>query len=155
MFTSLESVSDIQHALRAELGRPVAYQPTTSGITLGSGGTLNAAYAVVGQLCFFWLDVEFGTGLSVGDFRFTWPPPDPWDDFTLDVPFGFAALVDVGNTVYVGAVRRQGAGTFQVVRLNAATGNWEPLGSTNPFTWAAGDRIRLQGWYLIDPDWTP
>ncbi|HLU30528.1 MAG TPA: hypothetical protein VK088_02120 [Acidimicrobiia bacterium] len=156
MITSLESLADIQYALRREVGVFKPWTVNTSGVTLGTGGSIEAEYAVVGQICFFVVQAEFGTGLSVGDFRFTQPPPEPHPAFTLNnLPLGDAVLFDAGTAGVIGAVRRQGVGTLQVVRLNMSNGRWGALSATEPFTWAAGDQVKARGWYMIDPDWEP
>ena len=156
MITSLESLADIQYALRREVGVFKPWTVNTSGVTFGTGGSIEAEYAVVGQICFFVVQAEFGTGLSVGDFRFTQPPPEPHPAFTANnLPLGDAVLFDAGNAGFIGAVRRQGVGTLQVVQLNVSDHRWEPLSATGQFTWAAGDRVKARGWYMIDPDWEP
>lgn len=141
-----------------DLGEFKIWTPVVSGLTFGAGGLVeHAVYSVVGDMCFFSFSFLMGsTGLSVGDVRFTWPPPTPHPLMSINnVGFGDVALVDSGSGVFPGNVRRQGAGTFQIICLDPSAGTrWSSLSPTRPFTWAAGDRMSGQGWYLIDPSWS-
>ena len=120
----------------------IAYTPTLSNITLGSGGTSAFYYQRVGKTVNVRGRITLGTsGALSGVATFTLPVNSVLADQFWD--FG-AILNDSGTTFYPGAVR-VGTSTATVLATNAA-GTYTTAVNTAlniPFTWAINDVINV------------
>jgi hypothetical protein len=117
----------------------IAYTPTLSNITLGSGGTSAFYYQVVGKQVNVRGKITLGTtGALTGIATFTLPV----NSILADQFFGTATLEDKGVQFYQGQVR-VGTNTGGVHAVNTA-GTYGVLPATSatvPFTWGATDVI--------------
>lgn len=117
----------------------IAYTPTLTNITLGSGGTSAFYYQVVGKQVNVRGKITLGTtGALTGAATFTLPV----DSILADQFFGNATLEDKGVAFYQGQVR-VGTSTGIVYGINTA-GTYSVLAGTSatiPFTWGSTDVI--------------
>jgi len=122
------------------------WSPTTSGITLGTGGTVVATYVTIGKIEFGTILATLGTsGVLTGDVSFTFR--------TTISKLGNAQvqLFDAGVLAYDGIADNNTTTIFaRVKKRNASdyiiTAN---LSATVPFTWGNTDNIRVQFWAIL------
>jgi hypothetical protein len=120
----------------------IAYTPTLTNITLGSGGTSAFFYQRVGKAVNVRGRITLGTsGALTGVATFTLPVNSILSDQFWD--FG-AILNDSGTTFYPGVVR-VGTSTATVLATNAAATYTTAVNTsaTIPFTWASTDVINV------------
>jgi len=120
----------------------IAYTPTLTNITLGSGGTSAFFYQRVGKAVNVRGRITLGsTGVLTGVATFTLPVNSILSDQFWD--FG-AILNDSGTTFYPGVVR-VGTSTATVLATNAAATYTTAVNTsaTIPFTWASSDVINV------------
>jgi hypothetical protein len=133
------------------------YVPIATNLNVGTGGSAgtDARYMVSGGMVFVQIRSTLGTsGFSVGNVLYSVP-------LTMDTsgltgsglhPLGQASLFDTsGTTGYVANVFSHDANTVRVLRnlVSGANVVSASITSTAPFTWAAGDTIRLWFSYRI------
>jgi hypothetical protein len=120
----------------------IAYTPTLSNITLGSGGTSAFFYQRVGKMVNVRGRITLGTsGALTGVATFTLPSNAISSDQFWN---SGCVLNDSGTTFYPGMVR-VGTSTATVLALNAA-GTYTTAVNTSaiiPFTWAINDVINV------------
>ena len=119
----------------------IAYTPTLSNITLGSGGTSAFYYQVVGKQVNVRGRITLGTtGALTGVATFSLPI----NAITADQFWDAGAMLIDGANFYPGMVR-VGTSTATVLAI-AASGTYTTAGNTAfniPFTWAMGDVINV------------
>ena len=119
----------------------IAYTPTLSNITLGSGGTSAFYYQVVGKQVNVRGRITLGTtGALTGVATFSLPI----NAITADQFWDAGAMLVDGTNFYPGMVR-VGTSTATVLAI-AASGTYTSAGNTAfnvPFTWAMGDVINV------------
>lgn len=119
----------------------VAYTPTLSNITLGSGGTSSFFYQRVGKMVNVRGRITLGTsGALSGVATFTLPV----NAITADQFWQSGTILNDSGTFYAGVVR-VGTSSATVLALNAA-GTYTTAVNTAlnvPFTWASGDIINV------------
>jgi hypothetical protein len=119
------------------------YTPTLTGITVGSGGTATATYAIVGGFLRVDIDITFGSGLAITDPNVSLP--SGFDHLGSTALVGDLYLQDVSAGVggrYRGALQEGVSGYLRFVRMNAANGQMAPMSDTaTPFAWTSGDRV--------------
>lgn len=118
------------------VGAWTATTPTSANLTIGSG-TIVGAYQLTGKTCEFHFRFILGAGSAVGSAP------------TITLPFTSAndIAMETADLCYFDATgggtgRLPGVGyssTSAILGLAAAAGT--ALSSTNPFTWASGDKI--------------
>lgn len=123
-----------------------SYTPTPTGtMVFGSGATAVGRYKRTGQDVKVRLSITLGSSFTIGDAGVSLPV-QPLS--TASPAFGMmiAELFDASvSTPYLGTWRRLGTGlAFMYV---ASTGVITALSATAPFTWAAGDILRCNGFY--------
>jgi hypothetical protein len=127
-----------------------AWSPTLSGITIGNG-TIIARYQELGQkFVAVRVEITLGSSSSVtGAIKVGLPFPAS-NSGSQELS---ASLWDIGSSVYAGAgFLPAGSSDVNILFLFASSGvNYRVIRvtatNTGPFTWAAGDRINLQGVY--------
>ncbi len=119
------------------------WNPTISGLVLGSGGTSVGSYRQVGKRVHAKLVITLGTSPTVPT-KPTIPLP-----IALPVaadaqgPVGDAGLYDTSATsLFLGKVL--GNGDTANVTLYTSGSPMVPVGSLAPFTWAVGDKIVIE-----------
>jgi hypothetical protein len=120
----------------------VAYTPTLTNITLGSGGTSAFYYQVVGKTINVRGRITLGsTGSLGGVATFSLPVNAVLSDQFWD---GGAILNDSGTTFYPGMVR-VGTSTATVLALSASGAYTTAVNTsaTIPFTWGSADVINV------------
>jgi hypothetical protein len=136
--------------LNALAGPWNAYTPTLGGWTIGNG-TLSGAYLRFGSLVAFRAELTIGSSTTI-----TATAP------TISLPSGASGATGaqiVGSTcdfVDSSAVQRYPAyvrfasGDTSKCQVFALASPLTVLGTTTPFTWAAGDIVRVSGFYECD-----
>lgn len=124
------------------------YTPSTSNLTLGSGGHVAGRYQRVGNRVYFYIDIALGVTPTVGAVIVSLPVPSkqdaavPWNhcyhvkfiDSNTGAPYkGDAVWVDASN--------------FKLKAMFGSNGALVDLAAGTPFTWAQDDRIFVSGWY--------
>lgn len=119
----------------------IAYTPTLTNITLGSGGTSAFYYQVVGKTVNVRGRITLGTaGALTGVATFTLPV----DAILADQFWQSGAMLVDGATFYPGIVR-VGTSTATVLAV-AAGGTYASAGNTSatiPFTWGSTDILNV------------
>lgn len=119
----------------------IAYTPTLTNITLGSGGTSSFFYQRVGKMVNVRGRITLGTsGALSGVATFTLPV----NAITADQFWDSGTILNDSGTFYAGVVR-VGTSSATVLALNAA-GTYTTAVNTAlnvPFTWASGDIINV------------
>lgn len=119
----------------------VAYTPTLTNITLGSGGTSSFFYQRVGKMVNVRGRITLGTsGALTGVATFTLPV----NAVTADQFWQSGTILNDSGTFYAGVVR-VGTSSATVLATNAA-GTYTTAVNTSatiPFTWASGDIINV------------
>ncbi len=119
----------------------VAYTPTLTNITLGSGGTSAFYYQVVGKQVNVRGRITLGTGGALtGVATFTLPV----DAILADQFWQSGCILNDGGTFYQGVVR-VGTSTATVMATNAA-GTYTSVVNTSatiPFTWGSTDVLNV------------
>jgi hypothetical protein len=124
-----------------------AWTVSTSGLTVGTGGTVTAKWRADAQLIHYEINVTLGTSPTVGDITFT--PVVNTASLGSRQNQGTATLLDAGTQNYYGVVLTTGASTFNI-RANTVSGSNvinSVLSSTSPFTWGNTDAMYISGWY--------
>lgn len=126
------------------------FGPLSSGINVGTGAA-NGRYFKLGNLVFFHVDIELGTGFSVGTAPVLQIPSaaffnggvGSWQH-TYDIRYWDASA----TTWFGGKGVWSSASTYKLTYLVSFGGQiYADVSATGPFTWAVGDRIMLSGWY--------
>jgi hypothetical protein len=120
----------------------IAYTPTLTNVTLGSGGTSAFYYQVVGKQVNVRGRITLGsTGALTGVATFSLPVNAVLSDQFWD---GGAILNDSGTTFYPGMVR-VGTSTATVLALSASGAYTTAVNTsaTIPFTWGSADVINV------------
>lgn len=130
------------------MGESTTYTPTwASGggtpVTVGDA-TITGRYTKVGKMVFFSISFSFGSTSAEGAGNvFTWSLPST----AVSTAFGSftARILDTGTAWHLGAGYL--ATTTAVAVLNQGnTGGG--IGAGTPMTWASGDSVVIEGWYL-------
>ena len=131
-------------------GRWVSYTPSTTNVTLGTGGTVTGAYTRSGKTATVRARLVLGTS---GSFSGTVGISLPATGATLasSVYAGNATMADSGVAGYYGfVVIGSGATTFTIVYTTTLSQVADYVGSgTRPFTWGANDNFHVQFTYEI------
>jgi len=124
------------------------YTPTLTNLNVGSTGAVNTArYVRIGDVVHVEIFITLGgTGISVGDVRIQLPFNPAFG--TNSPAAGECLFVESGVGIYKGALNFAG-NVLHVRRLNVSGSNVTiaNLSSTTPFTWGAGDSIRISAVY--------
>lgn len=125
-----------------------SWTPTFSNL---SGGTLDyAKYHKFGKTVHYRIKYTLGSAGVAGDVLFSLPVVEATDYSQTGVePMGQVVLRDAGTAVYTGQVVWVSAETA-AIRRGAVTGSSISiltLTASNPFTWASGDQILVEGRY--------
>lgn len=117
----------------------IAYTPTLTNITLGSGGTSAFYYQVVGKTINVRGKITLGTtGALTGAATFTLPV----NSILADQFFGNATLQDTGVAFYQGQVRvMTSTGIVYAVNAGGTHSVLTQTSATIPFIWASPDVI--------------
>lgn len=133
----------------ADIGNWETYTPTLTNLNVGSTGSIaTARYAQIGDVVHVELFISLGgTGISVGDVRIQLPFNPAFG--TNSPAAGECLLVESGVGIHKGALNFA-SNALQVRRLNVSGSSVTiaDLSSTTPFTWGAGDTIRISAAYL-------
>ena len=141
-----------------DLNRSGSFTPTPTasggGLDLGTGGSANGIYQIIGHRVFVEFNITFGTSSSPGTGTLLIAQPFDADTslYSTSWGFGMAYLVDVGT-----GANRQSA----VIEFNtASTVRMRPNGAalvTNsvPCTWTDTDNFWGFWSYLADPNDLP
>ena len=119
----------------------VAYTPTLSNITLGSGGTSSFFYQRVGKMVNVRGRITLGTsGALSGVATFTLPV----NAITADQFWQSGTILNDSGTFYAGVVR-VGTSTATVLAMNASATYTTAVNTALniPFTWAVGDILNV------------
>jgi len=126
----------------------VSYTPTLVGITLGPGGSVTARRALLGNICFFHIDIDMGGsgwGLGISSATVTVPfaAQANWQhNYTINY-FNYAAgLWYSGNGVWASTTTFKLFANFEYGIDYMA---W--ITPDIPFTWNNNCRIMINGWY--------
>jgi hypothetical protein len=141
-------IRELQSAVTSLQGRSGTYTPAltaaTTNPTLGSGSTQNGYYTALGDLLVVaWFDIRFGTsGVNAGsgNYSISLPFEAHANHGTSFIPSGVVSLFDNST-----AANRTQAVPLPVAGDTTATmfaDNGSAVSNSNPFTWAASDRIR-------------
>lgn len=126
---------------------PTLFTPVWTGVTLGTTGLINAGMVwQIGLEVNFAVRLVLGTGGDVtAQISLDLPvPADPtYIDFFVASVFGARASSDR----YAGAGFYSGNQVFRLVNA-ATTLGWN---ATQPFDWAEGSELRIQGCYIAAP----
>jgi hypothetical protein len=124
-------------------GAWTSYTPSTTNITAGTGSSMTARYMRVGKLVFVQIQFILGTGASLtGNATFSLPVTAR---ATTPILWGFGIAVDTSAGTGQRAIGVQVASTTTINFVNPITGG--TVGTTNPFTWADADQIRVAFFY--------
>jgi len=132
-------------------GKWTTYTPTwtTSGTApdLGTGGAIVGEYSRVGDTVFYCVQITLGTGFSFGTGTMGVTPPVAIDA-TNPVAQHQAGVIDAStfDLVPLSSALRTIGGT-PMPSINQWSSPLVTITSTAPITFAAGDIIRVQGWY--------
>lgn len=126
---------------------PQTYTPSLSGPNLGSGSSVNGWYKVRPDLTVE-LDIKatLGNGFSLANAVFGYPPGLAPIEAMREAP-ATAFFVDA-NGPRVKALAYCGGSGIAVVAMGA-NGVGTAITNSFPFTWAAGDQIRVQAIYSV------
>jgi hypothetical protein len=116
------------------------FTPSMSGFNVGSTGTVNAAYVLVGKTLF--LRAAFtlgGTGISIGSGPFMTLP----NAYVAKGPSVSPIFIeDIGTSFYTGLAFSNGTTVALVLNNVAGTyGTTTGITATTPMTWAANDKL--------------
>lgn len=120
------------------------FTPTFTNVTKGTGGTLGGAYIQIGKYICGHAWFVFGTGSSVGQAELVLPVT-PSAGYATFTPIGIVTYDDSG-TLFNGRI--YSAGYMSVDTVSGSRIIHNNVGSTAPFTWATGDRIKVSFEYL-------
>lgn len=121
------------------------YTPTINNVTLGSGSTLSAAYAVIGKTVIVQFYFALGSTTTVnGDINFSLPINQASSNRSASV--GTCVVTDASPaTRYPGTVLLSGTPGFAFIRVGNAAGTYltqVACSSSVPIAvWAIGDSI--------------
>ena len=126
-----------------------AFTPTTTAITLGTGGSVTGYYMRHGKTVFFRTFVILGTGGTVGsnpkiglpsttkNTTYNSPPFNGWFVKSGVAFYHTLPYADTNTSVI----------NFTSLLTSGAYGTYGNVTATIPFTWAANDQIMVQGFY--------
>lgn len=138
-------LNQIRNSLKA-IGDPwTSYTPTTTNITLGTGGTATGAYVEAGKLIHFRVKVVLGTGGALtGSPTVTLPVAASGTRTVNAVVTMFNTSAASGTATKIGAASNSST-TVLLVRDDASA----VLGASSPFgeAWASGDELLITGTY--------
>jgi hypothetical protein len=119
------------------------WTPTYQNFTLGNG-TVTARYQQVGKTVNYYVNVLFGSTTSIsGAVGISLPVSNLQNDI---YHFGVLGDFGVGNNTGAGVVF-SGFLYVRYLPANAAFSYYEPISSTQPFTWVTNDIILISGSY--------
>jgi hypothetical protein len=124
-----------------------SFTPTWTNLTVVTG-TNTGRYALVNELVFMQVDVEFGSTTSITG-QVVLDLPVEAASFRLDGSGGQVWLEDATSTDYFGAIIRNNT-TSVIVRVWNSSGTYvssNDLSSTVPFTWTTNDKLTITHWY--------
>lgn len=129
--------------------RPVRFQPTWTGITLGAGFTWGE-YVRFGRWVEFWALAQLGAGFTFpgGSLSMNLPITAAFAPNPAFIEVGY---LDSGTATYIGGVvtpLTTQIGNLCWIAANVTYGQYGIVTSTTPMTWASGDQIEVQGHYL-------
>lgn len=130
----------------------ISYTPTTSGVTLGTGGSVTASYKYVLGRIFVRIKVQLGTsGAAVtGGVSFTLPATSITPAIVPLAFNGATTYLDASATTsYIGAVGSNGSSTTAARFVSANSGSLGGLSAASPFAWAASDAMYAE--FVYDP----
>ena len=133
------------------LGSWTEYTPTLSGTGWEIGnGTVTGSYCQIGKIVNFTALVTFGSTSTFGSAPYSQPSPSltvPVTASTGAIYLSNSECEDVSaGTYYATMAHRVSTTTIEVRALNSSQ-QYAFIDSTFPFTWAAGDIMRVQGTY--------
>ena len=122
-----------------------AYTPAWTAASVNpvlGNGSLSAKYVIVGGLCNIQISLTIGstTTFGTGEWAFSLPVA------SAAASTGQACALDSGTAFFIGACKIDSGGTVLGVFSNNAGTGWSP---SQPFTWAANDRIELSLTYQV------
>lgn len=119
------------------------YVPDTNNTIGTTGADSIGYYRITGRQCSLVLNYKFGTGLSVNGTQMHFSLPVASN---VAVYCGSAYALDVGESHNCGNVFPENTTYFAITSSGPSGSGWK---STIPFTWAAGDYIRVSMTYFI------
>ena len=126
--------------------------PSTTNVTLGTGGEIRTRMRQSGQEMQIYMEVVLGTGGQFGGIpTFSLPVPvASWLETGTGalLPGVEAWWVDRGTTQRHGMVSLLNATTIEILWMNA--GVPAAVTSSSPWSWAAGDLLIAMGRYPIN-----
>jgi hypothetical protein len=128
----------------------VAYTPTVTNVTKGTGPTESYTYCQLGKTVIVRLKLTLGTsGAVTGVPTFTLPVTASATANDSKVRNGFCQLNDSGTSIYYGDCGLASTTTVTPQVYNAASTylTASPISATVPFTFAVGDAITMQFTY--------
>lgn len=136
-------------ALGYVVGKPIAYTPSWSNVTLGSSST-SGRYMRVGKMVVFRADLTTGASFAItGSVQLTLPVTAVGSVFGSQFSVWFR---DAGTATYIGCMDISGSTTqTPIISAMAVGGSYATataISSTVPFVWATtSDQIIVQGVY--------
>jgi hypothetical protein len=132
------------------LGTWADWTPNPSNLNIGTTGTLIAQRSTDGKRAHIHFEATLdGTGISVGDVSFTLPATSLYNKQLIG-----EAYDATGSRYPILGYIAAGSATCVIRVCNAAgtylVGNGAALSSSVPFTWAANDRIMIDGEYITE-----
>jgi hypothetical protein len=131
-------------------GAWTSWTPSLENLNVGTTGVVRAIYTKIGNTVHFQFKAFLGgTGISVGDIKFSVPvnASSNYTDNTISVGAGFCR--EDGSTRSTTIGRFENAAEIRLLQITVS-GDYLGLAvisSTTPHTWAAGDVISLSGTY--------
>lgn len=130
---------------------PQSYTPSTSGLTVGAGGTVTGQSHRSDGFVDFWVRVTLGTAPTMGTLVVG--IPYAYEGSANDVESGIGALFYDTSAAfrYTGSAFATTTTTVTVTAVDAS-GTYARnvnLSSTIPFTWAIGDSAIISGRYRM------
>jgi hypothetical protein len=118
----------------------VAWTPTLTNLTQGTGATLSAFYSRIGKTVVAQVYITMGTSPTVGG-QFSISLPIDIANGNRSVSIGTCVMRDAGASVsYLGSVTSLGSGPsvarMQTIGTAGATATLSSQTATSPFTWA-------------------
>jgi hypothetical protein len=138
--TAIENLADAVDTTVAGFGTWTTYTPTLVNITLGSGGTVTAAYARVNKFYAVRLVIGLGSGGSFTGTATVTTPANMASNMNA-IAIGQVRMLDTGSAFYLGWVTASGTNTVQF-QAGTAGGTFvgqAAVNTTTPFTWTNTD----------------
>jgi len=131
-------------------GAWTSWTPSLVDLNAGTTGVVRAIYTKIGNTVHFQFNALLGgTGISVGDIRFSVPinASSNYADSTVSVGTGFCR--DGSSTKSITIGRFENAAEIRILQTTVS-GSYTTvavISATTPHTWGAGDVISLSGTY--------